>query len=168
VTYEQFIEEIRRLAAVGAGLMGATAGTREFRDWRHEAESIVSNAKSLGFKLPGQFESDARHYRPLWDATPQQIRETFMRELGDSLTELRFLIDQFDKYGAAGERVSVTPSPKGAPLAAPEKVTARWLLDNVPIGVWAAGGGILLAAFLVGVTAAQFPLVRTLIESFKR
>jgi hypothetical protein len=164
VTYEQFIAEIRRLVAESDGLVGATLGTRKFRDWRHEVESTVSNAKSLGFKLPGGFESDARHYRPMWDATPQQIRETFTRDLGDTLTELRFLINHYDKYGAPGERVSVTQPPKTAPLAAPEKVTVRWLLDNVPVLLWVAFGGLLFGSFSIGFALAQSEVSRKFVS----
>jgi len=109
LTYAEFIKEIRRLAGEGDSILAArfTHEARPFRDWRYVVEGTVSNAESLGFKLPGEFESDARHYRAMYDATPQQNQEAFVRDLGDSLTELRFLISHFDKYGAPvgqGER----------------------------------------------------------------
>ncbi len=151
--------------ARGSELADCTAGSREFRDWRVEAESIVSNAESLGFRLPGDFESDARNYRATYNnAVPKNHRDVFTRDLGDSLAELRFLVDQFDRYGAPAERASVTqPSPR--PLASPEKVTVRWLIDNVSIRGWVIAGGVAIALLSAGYTAGQYDILRRVIAA---
>jgi hypothetical protein len=174
LTYAEFIDEIRRLAAEAEALIRDTKShhydheSRAFRDWRYAVENTVMNATdNIGFNLPGTFASRNRLYRAAWQgAAPNENRAAFGRDMLDTLRELQFFVEQFDKFGVP--KALILARPAKAALDAPEKVTARWLLDNVPIGVWAAGAGILLAAFLVGVTAAQFPLVRALIESFKR
>lgn len=105
MTYAQFIEEIRRLANEGAllGKAEAADGNREssrFREWRHAAESIVANALALGFPLPGAFNSASRLYRVNGIGTPAEHRKAFNRDMAASVTELRYLVTQFDKFGA--------------------------------------------------------------------
>jgi hypothetical protein len=164
VTYEQFIEEIRRLVAQGADLLeeGATAGTYEFRKWRHEAQSTVTNAENLGFSLPGKFNSSMRAYRATWtSATPKANRDEFLREMGDSLNELRFLVDQFDKFGAPKPKQPSVPEAK-APLAAPDKVTVGWLIHNVSLTGWTIIGGLALGLLSVGYAAGRYDTLRKL------
>ena len=168
MTYAQFIEEIRRLADQGDGFLG-TPGTNEsqpFRDWRHEAQSTVSNALDLGFRLPGKFTSSIKPYRANWiGCTPADNRKAFNRDMADSVTELRYLIALFDKYGPP-ETPPKARQPT-APLTAPEKVTVRWLIDNVPVKVWFILAVSLLTTFLVGVAAGHSEPTRALIADIE-
>jgi len=168
VTYAQFIEEIRRLADQGETLLG-TPGTNEsqpFRDWRHEAQSTVSNALDLGFRLPGKFTSSIKPYRANWiGCTSADNRKAFNRDMADSVSQLRYLISQFDKFGPP-ETVPKVSVP-AAPLTAPKKVTVRWLIDNVPVKVWFVVVGTLCAAFMLGVAAGQYGPTRTLIGNIE-
>src|SRR5580693_6890821 len=144
----------------------ANDGMREFRDWRHRAEAVVQGIRAVGYILPGPFASPGRTYRVSWSpASPQKRRAAFDTELGDSLTELRFIVDNFKRDGAP--RLPQEESAQAAdvsPLAAPDKVTLKWLHDNVPVGLWWTALGVLVAAFLVGVTAGQFESVRNAIK----
>jgi hypothetical protein len=165
--YAEFIDELRRLAAQGDSLIvdRCTHESRAFRDWRHAVQNTVSNANNIGSNLPGTFSSSARMYRANWAGpTAEENWKAFERDVGDSLAELRFLIDQFDKYGAPS-RPSHKEAAK-APLTAPEKVTVRWLVDNVPVVLWAAFAGVLLATFSLGFTFGQFEFSRKLIAIF--
>jgi len=99
-------------------------------------------------------------YRANWaSATTDEDRKAFERDLGDSLSELRFLIEQFDKFGVP-KSVTHVALPAKAHLAAPEKVTVRWLVDNVPMLLWAGFVGLLFASFSIGFTLAQSEVSR--------
>ena len=47
-------------------------------------------------------------------------------------------------------------------LAPPEKVTLLWLVRHVPVSLWLIAGGLLLAAFTLGMKASTWPLLREL------
>ena len=49
---------------------------------------------------------------------------------------------------------------KQQPLAIPETVTLQWLFRHVPWSLWAMLGGILVAAFLLGVSATKLSIVQ--------
>jgi hypothetical protein len=167
VTYAEFIDELRHLADQGDTLL-ASPGTHEsrpFRDWRHEVESTVSNALELGFRLPGKFDSSIKPYCANWTGcSPADNKNAFNRDMSDSLTQLRFLIGKFDKYGAPAAAPAATPPAQAAPLAAPDKVTLKWLSDHVPIGGWAIALGVLGTTFMAGVAAGQYESVRNAIK----
>jgi hypothetical protein len=59
--------------------------------------------------------------------------------------------------------VSVTQPLKAAPLAAPEKVTVRWLVDNVGLGGWAAFIGLIVALLSAAYAAGRYDTLRKLI-----
>ncbi|MDV2077794.1 hypothetical protein [Marinobacter xestospongiae] len=48
-------------------------------------------------------------------------------------------------------------------LDVPEKVTLAWLAHNVPIKLWFFGGGLLLAAFSLGLKASTWNFVREIL-----
>jgi hypothetical protein len=92
------------------------------------------------------------------------------KELGDSLIELRFIIEQYEKYGEPVHTQLVTaltpPQDRPEPvheLPAPEKVTLAWLAKHVSVGFWlkvaALALGILLLGAAVGRTQYFDPLV---------
>jgi hypothetical protein len=169
VTYAQFIEEIRRLADQGAALIKAEAAdgnhnSELFRNWRHEAESTVAHAWKLNLPLPAEFKSASRTYREYGDSRPTVQRLAFNRDMADSVRELRYLIEQFDKFGTPVPPARATS--KEARLAAPEKVTVRWLIDNVTLGGWVIIVGILTATFMLGIAVDYFEPVRSAVGSF--
>jgi hypothetical protein len=63
-----------------------------------------------------------------------------------------------------GEAPTSTPKVESL-LEWPEKVTIRWLLRHVPVGVWAWGGVLLLAAFGLGVRMSDVPAFRALLKT---
>jgi hypothetical protein len=83
--------------------------------------------------------------------------------MDDSLGELRFLVQQFDKYG-----VPSVPAPKSSQqpsvsLASPDKVTVRWLIDNVPVSGWVIVFGLIVGLFSAGYAAGQYDTLRKLV-----
>jgi hypothetical protein len=162
VTYAQFIEEIRRLADQGAALIKAEAAdgnhnSERFRNWRHEAESTVAHAWKLHLPLPAEFKSTIRAYREYGDSRAAVQRLAFNRDMADSVRELRYLIEQFDKFGAPTPPARAS---KEVPLSAPEKVTVRWLIDHVPVRVWIYLVTLIAATFMLGVAAEQYAPTR--------
>lgn len=172
MTYEQFVEELRQLIAQGEDLrLVSAAGDDAFRTWRHRAESTVIEVQRAGYGVPGGFGSPGRQYRPTWaPVKPSVVRSVFERAMGDSLGELRYIIEQYEKYGPPTNSFqSAQPPPPAVisastlqgpganiePLALPEHVTLRWLFDHVPATTWLYGAGIVLAAFLAGFGVAQ-------------
>jgi hypothetical protein len=49
-------------------------------------------------------------------------------------------------------------------LDVPEKVTLAWLAHNVPIKLWFLGGGLLLAAFSLGLKASTWSFIREILS----
>ena len=52
------------------------------------------------------------------------------------------------------EQSEMPSSVEPSPLIAPERVTLRWLYEHVPYSFWIWFGGLLIAAFALGITAA--------------
>src|SRR4051812_24489158 len=133
--YQDFINELCELVAAGEQLYSVitTHNDAGFRAWRHRAESLVQEAKDLGYRLPGNCKSDTRAYRAIFYGASIQTNITALKkELDDSLIELRFLIDNYKKYGEPihtqlADSAHATERPD-----VPDKVTPPWLTKNVP------------------------------------
>jgi hypothetical protein len=104
--YRHFIEQVKELITAGNALVGrAFPDTREFRDWRLRAENVVENIRDEGYELPAAFKSKERKYGQRYGPTePLRKREIFDEALGDSLGELSFLVDQFERHGPPRKR----------------------------------------------------------------
>jgi hypothetical protein len=164
MTYPEFIDELRRLVdQAGTLLSGSTTHeTREFRDWRHDAENTVSMAFGQGWPLPAGFNSWQRLYRVNGLGDAREQKQAFDQDLADSVGELRFLITNFEKYGEPAAQ-SNPPEPVPTvpvPLAVPEGVTLKWILKNVPATIWLVCVGVLVTVFLFGVGIAQYEPIR--------
>jgi hypothetical protein len=179
MTYEEFIDELRDLFVEGEAFRGrATLGTPEFRDWRHRTESTVAEMQAEGFAVPGGFKSRGRLYQANWvQARPDANKQAFERDLGDSLSEIKFIVERFDRDGPprsrSGEQsdVPATATPAAAshadPLLSPEKVTFLWILENVSVKGWLIALGIATAIFLLGFSVAQTSAGRATVCFFK-
>lgn len=170
MTYAEFIAEIECLVGRGDAITGADADheSRPFRDWRYAVETTVTNAKEQGFKVPGEFDSENRHYMALWDAPRGEHRKVFTRDMADSLTELRFIVEQYRKFGDPTPRRPGDAAPATAPaLARPDRVTVRWLIDYVSAMSWLAVAGLALALFFLGYGAGKFEFFSKLLALIK-
>jgi hypothetical protein len=63
---------------------------------------------------------------------------------------------------SAGASAVVVPPSTIRPLALPEKVTIKWLIDHVPAGIWTTLGGVIVTAFLLGIQSTRSETVRDL------
>lgn len=146
--YADFIADVQNLAHEGQALLDSGAWSHTdpaFRRWRYTTESLVENVRQQGFQLPGKFNSKNRRYRATWvGAVRADEKEIFRSELADSLVELNFFIQHFEKYGELPapaqslkpiEESNPNPRPKVAEQQV-EKVTLAWLWKHVPVGLW--------------------------------
>jgi hypothetical protein len=54
------------------------------------------------------------------------------------------------------------------PLAAPDKLTIRWLIDHMPHTGWMAIGGALVATFVAGVSFGNWPSVQAIVAQWAK
>ena len=154
--YRDFIAELRALVDEAERIRGSGANheTPAFRDWRHRSQSLVNEAKALGYRLPGEFRSSIRAYRAMYsNASKKDDAAAFSKELGDSTIELRHFIAQYDKYGEP-KSVQLVGELHSQPVV-PERVTLAWLFKNVPVTLWFSGLGVVGGAFLLGVAVGR-------------
>ena len=166
--YADFIGELKNLVGQAQELRrtGATHEDSDFREWRHRAESLVEEARLLGYRLPGNFASFRRAYRATWPRAPSaEDGAALAADLGDSIIELRFLIDQYERYGVP----PVVPHKDSvSQMAPPERATLAWLFRNVPVTLWISGFSLDIAAFGFGAAvggAAAYTKLSALIKS---
>ena len=50
-------------------------------------------------------------------------------------------------------------------LAAPEKVTLAWLAHHVPVSLWITAGGVVLAAFALGLKASAWTIFKEFFDA---
>jgi hypothetical protein len=168
--YQDFIAELRTLIAAGGHLAQGSASHESpaFRNWRHNVQSLVAEAEQLGYRLPGKVTSKVRSYRALWSgATEKDHADAFQRELNDSLIELRFIVDNYDKYGEAVRTQLVGPEQQPAALGEPEKVTIIWLAKNVSVSFWFKTASIAVAILLLGAALGHTAWFGTLVKWVK-
>jgi len=166
VEYSDLIVELRQLVDRGDALLreNVTHEAPRFRKWRHEAESVVGSATGSGLTLPGEFRSSRRVYRAMWSGAAENDDIAALRdELRDSLIELRFIIDQYDKYGAP--KAPKSSARTLVSLAVPERVTLAWLARNVSVGQWVTVAFFVLMVFIIGVNVGRTEAYRKL-EAF--
>ena len=82
----------------------------------------------------------------------------------DYLSVLSRSIDQFQK-AEADAATSVAPPQVEADLELPGRVTLAWLWQHVPASLWIWLLGLLVAAFIFGVTVGQIDWVQKLVSN---
>jgi hypothetical protein len=132
--YQDFIRELQLLVVKGEEIRSqdVTHEDERFREWRHRAESLVRETKALGYRLPGEFNSDIRAYMAMYSgASDIDNLAAFRKELGDSLIQLRFLIDQFQKYGEP-VYMQFVPAPSEQQTSARQETVVADTDDKTP------------------------------------
>jgi hypothetical protein len=175
MNYDEFIGELRELIRQGNAMVEDGVASHEhpaFRAWRHTAQSLVANVRAQGYALPGSFKSHERTYRAPWvHAGRVDDGDRFRRDMNDSLIELEYLVEQFDRYGEPGPaqslvkqagsvaqpRVSKQATATTNPHAgiSSEKITLAWMRDHIPFSFWVAAIALLATVFAAGFLAGQ-------------
>jgi len=143
--YDQFIAEIRELLEQGRSLFDVEEVRNDpvFRRWRKRLLFALHSIEDKGHKVPCQAESrsfSGSSYAPL---ESEHIR-AYRRDLRDTLDELRFLVDNYAKYGEPPVTLDITDQ---NPIQTPEKVPLVRMSDRLNTTGWLIVTGIVLAIF---------------------
>jgi len=174
--YQDFIAEAKGLITGGDAIksLATTHENPDFRRWRHHAENLVREVTAHGYRLPGSFKSDLRAYRAMHPGASFPANANALeKDIGDSLIELRFIVDHYDKYGEPVMTQLVQQAQAGpatAPhveLAAPEKVSIAWLAKNVSVGFWVKVVSVGIGLVLLGAAVGQTEPFKSIVQWFK-
>jgi hypothetical protein len=167
--YQDFIAELRQAVELAQNLQssGVTHEDTRFREWRYRTESLVAEAEAQGYMLPGSFSSSGRNYRDVVGEFYGQDNhaKALVRDIGDSIIELNYLISRYDSYGQPPMQIEENDA--SASLTIPERVTLAWLYKHVAIGQWGAFAVFVFAVFLFGVAAGRTDIYAVLEAWFK-
>jgi hypothetical protein len=153
--YREFVTELRPLIHQGRRLkdLEGLHNDRQFREWRHKVTDLIERVEQLGYDVNSSIREKSfdQHGSYTYDPTRADRLAAYNRDLEDTLTELATIVDHFDKFGDPRAEQRSGPSP----LRVPERITAAWVWKNAAMSVWFWFVGLLLAAFLFGVTVGQ-------------
>ncbi len=126
--------------------------------WEVEATSLLQGLASSGGQpfalLNGQY-----HERKA-KAANYHGRSIFIHEAVQCLTTAVELLDSAVANIVIPERQHYVAA--AAELETPQHVTIPWLLKHVSVSLWFTAAGLLVAAFLLGVKVAGFPLLQSI------
>jgi len=165
ITYKNFIDEIRRLAAEGKKLRNAGRMHEDpgFRKWRNELGSVLSQIVQVDYLLPCSVQAHNRRfgYSTRITTTDEELMAAYRRDMDDTINELTVIVESFDRHGEP---------PKGgkasAGLEMPKVITAFWLFHHAPITFLLKVGTVAIAIFSIGVYVGQTELYRKAVSLF--
>ena len=147
------IDKIREVKATRR--FGATS-----TKWRRDTEVVISQVFSGDEKHISDFTGITYGNKDLpyvpdtaEEATHQRVYEEGLEHAESIITSF---IDEIKQYWEEDGPPSISPHE----LFPPEKVTIPWLLKHVPVRLWLAVLGLLLAAFVAGVSSTHISIVR--------
>ncbi len=156
IAISQLQDQINKIREVKATRrFGAT-----FTKWRRDTEVVISQV----------FSGDEKHIRDFTnitygnqdlpyvidtaeEASHQRVYEEGLEHAESIITSF---IDEIKQYWKEDGPILNLPHD----LLPPEKVTIPWLLKHVPVRLWLAVFGLLLAAFLAGVNSTRISIVK--------
>lgn len=99
ITYEDFINELRKLVTSGEKLYGAIERDLDphFRQWRLEVTDLLSRIKQAGYSVRCYIRN--RSFGTHRNATDEYLNDEYRIDLRDTLNELSLLIKRYDTYG---------------------------------------------------------------------
>ena len=167
ITYAGFITEIKRLVAEAKRLRSANKMHQDdrFRKWRNELEGVLSQIAQVGFLLPCPVRVKVREFGYTSnERIPDAERlKWYQMEMDDTINELDFIIDSYQKHVEPPVADSKKPSTAGWP----EKVTLSWLYHHAPIGLWLKVGAVAIAIFAAGAYVGQNETYRKALDLFR-
>ena len=99
ITYEDFINELRKLVASGEKLYGVVERDLDphFRQWRLEVTDLLSRINQAGYSVRCYIRN--RSFGTHRNATEEYLNDEYRIELQDTLNELSLLIKRYETYG---------------------------------------------------------------------
>jgi uncharacterized protein YlbG (UPF0298 family) len=156
IAVKQLQAQIHKIVEVQATRrFGAT-----FTKWRRDTEVVISQVFNKDKKHISDFveivygNKDLPHVSdPIEEARLQRIYEEGLEHAKSIITSF---MDEVERYWE--EEGPILNSSHHLPP--PEKVTIPWLFKHVPVRLWIAALGLLIAAFLAGVSSTRLTLVK--------
>ena len=167
LTYPVFIRELQRLVDEAVELRDADDMDEDpdFRKWRHDVQALLHQIAQVRYLLPTQVAIQQRSFGGLiGDFEYEQLFWYYQRDIDDTINELNFIIDSYAKYGEPTK--SPSTSANDNEFEYPSKITVAWLHQHVPYKFWLSLGGIILAAFVLGVKVGDTQFYRDLKAEF--
>lgn len=151
--YKSFIEEITILVDEAKNFQIADRHyqSESFRKWKHKTADLINQIGRQRYSINSNLQMRQFHAGGYSLLSESEQQEIFNRDLADSINELNLVIEQYQKYGdpratkKSSETITTTIK-----IQIPEKVTLRWLIDNLPIKVWLWFGGLLFTSAALG------------------
>ena len=163
--FVELVEQLATLEATRRTIHSEYVGTYEevdeeqFLNWRAKVRSLISNA----------FGDDSSYFKALVEAEKPVIMSTkldFLKKIKAVFLTAREDFESGLTLARADEInesniTAILPESSQAEfrLPPPEKLTPRWLLDNVPFHYWLAYFIFLVSAFVLGVQASRLSWV---------
>jgi hypothetical protein len=164
MTYRGFIDELRFLLKQMVELRNSREMDKHpaFRKWRHALESIVEEVKR-DYELPGEMRSTSRNFAGYGggDFGPPPAFASYQLAMDDTANELEHIIASYEKRGEPKKKAK---SESMTELKPPAKVTIAWLLDFVPVSIWAGAAAVVATSFALGFAAAKMNFFMKLAE----
>ena len=164
ITYKEFIKEIERLAKAVEELKNSQKlhEDEKFRSWRNEVTSTVNQILQSNYQLPCQVNIQKRTFGSLHSmySTKEGKVDFYNMELTDTYNELKYLIDNYKKYGEPSKRMMSTESGEDIPKI----ITLSWIWNHAHYSLWLKLGGLLLAAFLLGVQVGYSDIYKKVVK----
>jgi len=86
--------------------------------------------------------------------------QTIIATLGAALVRIKTNPELGNPAPLKPAVVEQQPALPESRLEFPEKVTLHWMVKNVPVSIWLTALGVVVAAFLMGVSAAKLGVVQ--------
>jgi hypothetical protein len=174
--YAKFIEAIRELIPLAQKLHESPSNIYdpEFKEWRHTLLDAVERIEALGYSINTRVLG--RNFAPT-ESVEEDPDYEFTQAMEETLIELKLVVKNYEKYGDPNVSsrlyaIETVPVQDLAPISdananphavsktvepllfEKEKMTLRWVLDNVPVQFWlwlgSAGVALFIAGFSVG------------------
>lgn len=133
--------------------------------WELQVSSVFQQLAAT--QVPAFALLNGQYYEQRSKAKQNHSKSIFIAQAKQSLTTALELMDSppgdalpsdIPIYGSTVSKQMVPTEPE-----VPGKVTISWLARHVPVKLWAAGVGIIVAIFVAGIKAAQFRFVQEIV-----
>lgn len=130
----------------------------EYRTWKNYTEEFLKQSFT-GTELAEEFGSP---WSPaiLQSRTLSDEANSFKKTVKERIQRLKTIKERLELFPKADPK----SGSERDPVQYPDKVTVRWLINNVPVSVWLYLISILITVFVLGVTVGQTTFVKEIVN----
>lgn len=163
ITYRSFIAELGPLVEEARALHNAKYLHKDpaFRKWRTNVTRLLDQIVQQDYLITCEIK---RRSFGNYVGTYDNLKASFQQEIGDTINELEFIIDNYKNHGEP----PIGGAPKQtAQLEWPNKITLDWLFKHAPWRFWMGFVVILATAFVLGTQVAQTKLYQQVVDALQ-